>query len=123
MYVCVACVYKGIAHVYSTALYKNLIDDGIAFTYILLLYRLYQLNVCGTINRKLMPEITYSTYQYKVHYYNTHILLHVLSAYGSAPDMVYVASSWQDLSAYRPKEKICSNLVKKGSKMRFVQKN
>jgi hypothetical protein len=60
LYMYCLCVQKtGIARVYCTPLHKNLIDDGIAFTYIFLFYRLYQFNVCETINRKHMPEITY----------------------------------------------------------------
>jgi hypothetical protein len=55
-----------------------------------------------------------------------HILLyvHVLGSYGSAPDRGCVASSWQNFSAITAeRKKKISNLDKKGSKMRFLQKN
>jgi hypothetical protein len=114
------CVQKtGIARVYCTPLHKNLIDDGIAFTYIFLFYRLYQLNVCETINRKLMPEITH-TYQYKVHTYNAHTSIHALGSHRSAPDTVCVASSWQDFSAKLAEENFFFEPGKRGSKRRFI---
>jgi hypothetical protein len=65
-----------------------------------------------------MPEITH-TYQYKVvkvHSYNTHTPIHVLSAYGSAPDTVCVASSWQDFSAKLAEENFFLTLVKGAQK-------
>jgi hypothetical protein len=89
LYMYCLCVQKtGIARVYCTPLHKDLIDDGIAFSYIFLFYRLYQLKVHGTINRKLMPEITYLPVQSTKYTVTIHILLyiHALGSHGSAPD-------------------------------------
>ena len=77
-----------------------------------------QLKVRGTINRKLMPEITYlpvqsTQIQYTYSYTWTRL-------YGSAPEMVYVASSWQDFSTISAEDKCFSNLGKRGSKKRFI---
>jgi hypothetical protein len=73
---CIACVYKVIAHVYSTALHKNLIDDEIAFTYIFLFYRLYKLNVRNNQPEAYAGNHTYLPVQSTQLQY-VHILLYM----------------------------------------------